>query len=191
MFRLNFFDTLELCLHSPLTLLCFALFSTDICPRNCNVCSCNNSRNSSSEWCVLVALWAVHLVTPFWFVVLSTMFMLTDEHFEMQELSDVSIISKAGGTWVQCLVLNVLGTSQTRPQLYCLNSFLRKVTIAHSISHMRVSCLHEFYWCHHRSICCHFIRDRSQSPGSHQCWLFHISWSVNSTCFGLNLVSTD
>ena len=42
--------------------------------------------------------------------------------FEMQELSDVSIISKAGGTWVQCLVLNVLGTSQTRHQLYYLKS---------------------------------------------------------------------
>jgi hypothetical protein len=29
--------------------------------------------------------------------------------FEMQELSDVSILSKAGGSWVQCLVLNLLG----------------------------------------------------------------------------------
>lgn len=45
--------------------------------------------------------------------------------FEMQELSDVSIISKAGGTWLQCLVLNVLGTSQTRPQLYVIFFFLR------------------------------------------------------------------
>jgi hypothetical protein len=29
--------------------------------------------------------------------------------FQIQELSDVSILSKAGGTWVQCLALNVLG----------------------------------------------------------------------------------
>jgi hypothetical protein len=27
----------------------------------------------------------------------------------MQELSDVSIISKSGGSWVQCLLLNLLG----------------------------------------------------------------------------------
>jgi hypothetical protein len=30
---------------------------------------------------------------------------------QLQELSDVSIISKAGGTWNQCLVLNVLGVA--------------------------------------------------------------------------------
>lgn len=27
----------------------------------------------------------------------------------MQELSDVSIISKAGASWVQCLVINLVG----------------------------------------------------------------------------------
>jgi len=57
--------------------------------------------------------------------------------FEMQELSDVSIISKAGGTWVQCLVLNVLGTSQTRPQLYVIFFFCDSSRSSFNLPHAR------------------------------------------------------
>jgi len=80
--------------------------------------------------------------------------------FEMQELSDVSIISKAGGTWVQCLVL-MYWVRHKHDLSSMLSFFFAIALVAHSISHMHVSCLHQFYWCHNRSICCHFIRDRS------------------------------